>query len=370
VEYGGGWIRADHAEMTGLTKRLGIGLVPRAEITGHSYFRDGVWAATPAEDMADHQAAMAVFLADAAQMGDDTAEARLIHGLTLQAYLEHRAFPASVRREIMAWWTISGSAAPDVVGANEYVTPKLAKGLMIKLEELAFTAETGVASIAQRAVAASGAATILGDAVERLEDCGGFVRATLVSGRVVEAATALVALPLNALSQIRFSPPLLPAQTALRQQGHAGKALKLLIRAKGPKPGHLATGEAHGIRWVYADRILPDGTTLLIAFGLQDETGEPDHKTVEAVLTAAFPGAELIGFDWHDWASDPFARGTWVSPILASLPDYAAEHWGRRGRVAFAGSDLYSAEQGWMEGALLTARAAVAELETCLKRDG
>jgi monoamine oxidase len=179
-----------------------------------------------------------------------------------------------------------------------------------------------------------------------------------------------VALPINALAQIRFTPVLSPAQDNLRRRGHEGRALKLLICAKGPKPGHLATGETLGIRWIYADRILPDGSTLLIAFGLRNETGEPDSAMVATVLGAAFPDAELVGFDWHDWASDPFARGTWVGPPLASLPDFAPEHWGRRGRVAFAGSDLYSAEQGWMEGALLTARAAVAELETCLQQDG
>ncbi len=369
VEYGGGWIRADHAEMIGLTKRLGIGLVPRADIIGHSYFRDGTWQANPAEDMAQYEAGIATLLTDAAQMNDDTPTARAIHGMTLRAYLDHRGFPASVVREIMAWWAISGSGAPDLIGANEYVTAKLAKGLMVKVEELAFTAETGVASIAQQAVAASGAETILGDAVERLEDCGSHVRATLGSGRVVEAATALVALPINALAQIRFLPALSPAQDNLRRRGHEGRALKLLIRAKGPKPGHLATGETLGIRWIFADRSLPDGSTLLIAFGLRDETGEPDPAMVATVLAAAFPDADLLGFDWHDWVNDPFARGTWVGATLASLPDFAAEHWGRRGRIAFAGSDLSSAEQGWMEGALLTARAAAAALQTRLNQN-
>jgi monoamine oxidase len=41
-----------------------------------------------------------------------------------------------------------------------------------------------------------------------------------------------------------------------------------------------------------------------------------------------------------------------------------------RGRIAFAGSDLYSAEQGWFEGALQTARTAVAALDLCLKQNG
>jgi monoamine oxidase len=289
--------------------------------------------------------------------------------MTLQAYLDHRAMPASVRREVLAWWSISGSGAPDKVGAAELLTAKLAKGLMVKLEELAFTVESGVAGISRRAALASRAEVILGDAVERLEDRGTGVRVSLDSGRVLEAKAALVAVPLNVLSQIRFSPPLAAAQQRLRDAGHAGRALKLLIRARGPEPGTLATGETAGLRWIYADRRLPDGNTLLIAFGLRDDMPEPDRAGVETALAAAFPGADLVDFDWHDWTTDPFARGTWVAPRLASLPDYEAGHWGLCGRVAFAGSDLYSAEQGWMEGALLTARAAAAALDARLQQD-
>ncbi len=133
--------------------------------------------------------------------------------------------------------------------------------------------------------------------------------------------------------------------------------------------GHLSTGEALDLRWIYADRVLPDGATLLIAFGLPDEVEKPDHATVQAVLRAAFPGAELAGFDWHDGAHDPFARGAWVSPALATWPDYRPDNWRTRGRLAFAGADLYSAEQGWMKGVMLTACAALAALETHLQQD-
>ena len=370
VDYGGGWIRKDHAQMIGLAQRLGLALSPRAPITQHSHFRDGMWHAAPAEDMHAHQAGLAQLLTDAAQMADDTPASRALNAMTLQDYLTHRALPASVEREVLAWWALSGSAPPDQVGVNEYLTPKLAKGLLVKLEELAFTVQGGASIIPQEAAKASGADVVLGDAAERLEDRGDCVQATLASGRKITARTALVALPVNTLSQIRVTPPLNPAQSRLRKLGHQGAAIKLMIRAKGPSPGHLATGEALGLRWIYADRHLPDGSTLLVAFGLNRDVGEPTLATVQAAMAAAFPTAEVLDFDWHDWVNDPFARGTWVSPALHSLPDYAAQHWAMRGRIAFAGSDLYSTEQGWFEGALLTARAAVAALDLCLKQNG
>jgi monoamine oxidase len=370
IDYGGGWVRKDHAEMIGLAQRLGLSLSPRAPITQHSHFRDGMWHAAPAEDMNAHQAGLAQLLTDAAQMADDTPASRALNAMTLQDYLNHRDMPTSVEREVLAWWSISGSAPPDQVGVNEYLTTKLAKGLLIKLEELAFTLQGGASRIPQEAAKASGADVVLGDAAERLEDRGDCVQATLVSGRKITARTALVALPLNTLSQIRVTPPLNPAQSRLQRLGHQGAAIKLLIRAKGPSPGHLATGEAFGLCWIYADRHLPDGSTLLVAFGLHRDVGEPTFATVQAAMAAAFPTAEVLDFDWHDWINDPFARGTWVSPALHSLPDYAAQHWAMHGRIAFAGSDLYSAEQGWFEGALVTARAAVAALDLCLKQNG
>ncbi len=361
VEYGGGWLRRDHAEMQALCARLGLGLTPRAEVIAHSHFRDGRFQAAPAEDMAAHEAALAQVFAEAAAQPDDVA------GLTLQAWFDKRALPASVRREILAWWSISGSADPTRVGVAELLTPKLAKGFGVKIDELAFTVTGGVSGLARAAAEASGAPVLMGDGVERVEDLGDHVQVTLASGRRLQGRTALVALPVNALNQVRFAPPLRPAQERLRQGGHLGDAIKLLIRARGPRPGHLATGETAGFRWLWADHLLADGSTLLVAFGLQAETGVPDAAAVARLVEAAFPGAEVTGFDWHAWATDPFARGTWVSPALDSFADY--DPWGPLGRLAFAGSDLLSPEQGWFEGALLTARAAVAALDGRLQRE-
>jgi monoamine oxidase len=267
----------------------------------------------------------------------------------------------------MAWWSISGSGSPAKVGVNWLLTAKLAGGFGVKLDELAYTVRGGVRSVAEGAAHASGAVLVLGDPVERLAETDLGVSVTLASGRVLQAKTALVALPLNCLNQIRFSPPLNRAQQDLRQVGHHGQALKLLIRAKGPKPGSLATGDTAGLLWLYADHLLPDGSTLLIGFGQQVASDFPTETHVRAALAAAFPAAEYLDHDWHDWCADPFARGTWVAAAIETLPLFAPEHWGPRNRLAFAGSDLDSAEQGWMEGALLTARAAADALHDRLQ---
>ena len=197
VEYGGGWIRADHAEMIALARCLGLPLDRRAAITRHSHFRDGAHHADPADDMETHSAALTLLQHDAAQMGSESPTARAIQCLTLTRYFNHRAFPASLRRELLAWWSISGSGDPDLIGANELVTPKLAKGLQVKLEELAFTIQGGTTALACAAAQASGAEILTGDAVERLTGLCTHVQANLASGRVITGRTALIALPLR-----------------------------------------------------------------------------------------------------------------------------------------------------------------------------
>jgi len=370
VEYGGGWIRRDHGRMVALVERLGLSLVPRAAFAGQRWFCDGQPLATPAADMGLHEAGMARLRQDAARMGDGGAEAERLSALTVQDYFDRQALPASVRREFLAWWAISGSGDPGRIGVGELLTPKLAKGMLAKLEELAFTIEGGVAQVPRRAAQASGATLRTAVQVERLEDTGQSVRATLSDGRILTARAALVAVGVNTLPAIRFAPPLAAAGAALRGSGHLSRAIKVLIRAQGVGPGQIATGETAGLRWLYADHLRPDGTTLIVGFGLFDETGEPTEAGIRAALAAAFPEAVYAGFDWHDWVNDPFARGTWVSPALDQMALYDPAGLTDSPRIAFAGGDLASDEQGWFEGALLTAEAAVARLHAYLTEEG
>ena len=234
VEYGGGWLRADHARAIALAQRLGLDLTPRLPVLGQRHFRDGISAEFPAEDMTAHDRGMARFQADAALMDTDNPEADHLQGLTLSACFQSRALPASVQREILAWWSISGSGAPDQISVTERLTPKVAKGLRVKIEALAFTVAGGVTGLGARS---SGAELILGDAVERLKQSTTGIQAQLVTGRQIIAKAAVLAKPVNTLPQIRFIPPLRPQQQIIRQTGHAGAALKLLIRARGVELG-------------------------------------------------------------------------------------------------------------------------------------
>lgn len=355
VEYGGGWSHARQARIQALAARLGVDLIPRADLIAHHYLRDDGLHVSPCppDESADYQAAMSQWQSDA--IAQDPA----VLNLTLAAYFDHRRFPKAARREVLAWWAISGSTDPEIARVGQLLSPKLAKGWGPKIEELGFTFAGGVQRLAEGAARESGAEIILSDPVERLVQDETGVQLHLASGRECRARAAVVALPVNTLAQLRFDPPLPEAPARIRRTGHAGRAVKLLIRARGIAPGHLVTGEAQGLRFFWSDHVRPDGSTLVVAFALARDLPEPSADIARSALAQAFPEAEYLSADWYDWLSDPFARGTWVGPAADDEPYFAPEHWGAIGRIAFAGSDIGPGEdQGWFEGALASAEQA------------
>ena len=361
ADLGGSWAHAGQGQVQALAARLGIALVPRPPLSARRFLRDGGVHDTPCHphEADAHDAAMRRWQADAAA-GDPA-----LLGLTLADYLDRRAVPPSARREIMAWWSISGAAAPDAARLGQLMGPKLARGWGPKLDELGFTFAGGAQTLAEGAARASGAGIVLSDPARRLTAGPDGVRLRLASGRDLGAGAAVVALPVNALSQIAFDPPLPPGPARVRATGHAGRAVKLVIRARGVAPGQLVTGQAHGLRFLWADHLRPDGSTLIVAFALAGDLPDPGGDGVRMAVAQAFPGGDVLSADWHDWLSDPFAAGTWVTPPAQDEPLYDPAGWGPFGRVAFAGSDIApGADQGWFEGAVISAGRAAAAIAT------
>ena len=364
VEYGGGWGHAGQPRIQVLAARLGLALTQRAPLINHRYLRDGALHDTPctAAEAPAHDAAMAQWQADAA--ASDPA----ILAMTLADYFTHRAMPQSARREILSWWSISGSTDPALGCTGQLLTPKLAQGFAPKVAELGFTIAGGVQAMAEGAARLSGAQVVLSDPAERLTHTDAGVTLRLASGRTLSARAAIVALPINALDQLRLDPPLPPGPAQLRRSGHIGRAVKLLITARGVAPGQLVTGNAQGLRFFWSDHIRPDGSTLIVAFALAADLPDPSEAIARAALAQAFPGAQFLSCDWHDWLSDPFSRGTWVGPRAQDEAAFEARMWPPYGALAFAGSDIAPAEQGWFEGALASAEAAASAVTDMIRK--
>ncbi|MBL9045812.1 MAG: FAD-dependent oxidoreductase [Tabrizicola sp.] len=363
VEFGGGWGTPTQTRLLALTQRLGIGLTPRAPLQIRAHVRGGARHDHPSapNETAAHEAAMARWRDDA--MAADPA----ILAMTLSEWFLHRAIPSSAQLEITAWWSISGATDPSLGSVGQLMTAKTAHGFTPKVEELAHTITGGIQGVAEAAARESGATVILSDPAERLTQDVAGVRLTLASGRVLTAKAAIVALPVNALEQVRFEPSLPKPQAHVRRQGHVGRVVKYLIRARGIAPGTLVTGLAQGLRWFWADHLRPDGSTLVVAFALANDAPEPSESQARAAMAEAFPGTEFLSSDWHDWLADPFARGVWVGPRAEDEVLFHPDHWSPFGRIAFAGADIGpGADQGWFEGAIASAESAVTAISKLL----
>ena len=102
-----------------------------------------------------------------------------------------------------------------------------------------------------------------------------------------------------------------------------------------------------------------DGDVLMLGFGYQDPAFDPSRcEHAERALHAFFPEAQLVSWDWHDWNGDPWARGTWATASVGAPDLLTPERFRPHGRIAFATSDIASAEPGWIEGALVSGAEA------------
>ena len=165
------------------------------------------------------------------------------------------------------------------------------------------------------------------------------------------AGQVIVALPLNVLSHLSLDMPL-PAEAAqVIAEGHVGRAAKGWAGATLSEPLE-SVGWPHAIE-VYSRR--GSRTDAVCTFAV----AELDHDEALAeswrVLATQHPDIVLQQHLSHDWISDPYSRGSWLSSApgqmrglhqLADMPP----------PVFFAGGDFSRGWYGWMEGAVTSGR--------------
>jgi lysyl oxidase-like protein 2/3/4 len=149
-----------------------------------------------------------------------------------------------------------------------------------------------------------------------------------------------------------------PGQRDAIADGHGGRSFKLWLKAEGSRR-HAGDRRWQQYRIPFAERKAEDGSTLIVAFGLINETNHPgDPAWVRAQAARLFPNARLIAHDWHDWVDDPFARGTWVAALAGREAGLLSSNWQPEGRIAFASSDYARDQAGWFEGAVISGEDA------------
>jgi pseudooxynicotine oxidase len=204
--------------------------------------------------------------------------------------------------------------------------------------------------------------------VQAVEQHDDRVRVRTRAGEEFTSSAAVVAVPLNTLGAVEFSPPLDPAARAAVDQGQASHGVKLWARVEGASEAVFAMApDSEPITFVASEQVLDDGSQLVVAFGPDVHRVPPgDDEAVRRSFADMLPsGSRIVEVTGHDWCTDEFARGTWSvfrpGQLTGALRALQAPH----GRVVLTGADLANGWNGFLDGAIesgLTAARSVSQL--------
>ena len=129
-----------------------------------------------------------------------------------------------------------------------------------------------------------------GTVVTRVAHDDAGVHVTLDDGTVIDAATAVVALPLNVWNDIEFDPPLAEPKRRAAAQRHPGRVSKVLAVVHDAPETYFGMGWNTPINAGFVLRPAGDGR-LFMGFSVQDRVDLSDHDAVAAAVNVHLPEA-------------------------------------------------------------------------------
>jgi monoamine oxidase len=173
------------------------------------------------------------------------------------------------------------------------------------------------------------------------------------AGDAFIADAAIVAVPLNALGGVEFSPELPEDKQRAIALGQASRGIKVMIHARGEDVSQNSIRYLHPFGYLSSEVLLDDGTQLMIGFGGDAERCDPtDLAGMKASLDQTLPGYEVLDATAHDWLADEFSRGTWAIHRPGWYEHHHAAMRRPEGNVILAGSDLANGWAGFIDGAI------------------
>jgi pseudooxynicotine oxidase len=194
----------------------------------------------------------------------------------------------------------------------------------------------------------------------------GRVEIETADGGGCTARAVVVAVPVNALGAIEFTPSLSEAKQAAIALGQASRGIKIFIHASGEPVWQNTIRPGHPFGYLDTEAIFDDGTQLLIGFGVDAERCSADDlPSVQRQLDEILPGYRVLAATAHDWLADRFSGGTWAIHRPGWYEHHHAAMQTAEGRVVLAGSDIANGWAGFIDGAIesgLRAGAAAVRL--------
>jgi monoamine oxidase len=189
------------------------------------------------------------------------------------------------------------------------------------------------------------------------------VHVETTGGATLRADRVVVTVPIGVLGSIAFDPPLSRGKRAASAENHAGQGVKAWAIARGVPDDFFSLAHGTAFDSVSAMHAAPGGGVALVCFGPSARAIDvTDDAAVAAAVREVVPEAEVTAVVAHDWAGDPYSRGTWSF----LRPGQVHRAWSAlrapEGRVHFAGAHTALRWPSFMDGAIESGHRVAAEL--------
>ncbi|WP_458316509.1 flavin monoamine oxidase family protein [Mycolicibacterium brisbanense] len=383
IELGGNWIDIDgNVALMAEVERYGVELSTSPQAENHVSRLEGVLshAACPItedEQRALEQLAQRVLVdvrrIDSSLPLDQQDVADL--DVPLDSYLDGFGLATPVRELVGAWTRENTGCHESQISALHLMSwiPNLNNNVLALGHTPTHRFAAGTIDLLQRMLDDSGAELRLSTPVLAVTQSAEHVEVRTQGGEILRARGAVIALPLNCLTDVSFTPALSQAKTAGAAIGQSGAAKKLWALVTDLPPKLLGVGGHDEPIDVFFTDFPADETglvgDLVVGFSTQERPLDIlDREDMEVAIRRYVPEAGVVKVDGHDWLADPYAKGTWCAAPAGLLSKYASALEATEGRLVFAGSDIAHAFRGWMEGAVATGTTAAGRLSAILAR--
>lgn len=215
--------------------------------------------------------------------------------------------------------------------------------------------------------------------VARVDQTGEEVVVTTVEGESFSAPAAVIAIPMNVWNDIEFAPELSETKRISSAERHGTeRAAKAWIRTRNGDPYTYVFAEprsAGGVMMLYTEQEFDNGDELRTLFALASLEGDDyylnfdERESVERALHGVDPGAELIDFWSHNYATDPYSKGDWVGFRPGRMSASHSVLGAPEGRLAFATADVAGKWLMFLEGAVESGHKAARHTINVLSRE-
>jgi monoamine oxidase len=364
-EMGGMLVDTSQLAITTALNRYGLTTSPVADVRTTGWWTAGQRRTSalpvPGDELPGLERAIRAWQ-DAAAAPNDPA----LDGVSVESYFTAQKLGPHTRDLLDAffsehasgsWTTMSmRSLAEDLAGSGGSVSAWIASAT------LAHIVDGGISRLVQHL--SDDAGTIRYDTpVRAIVDDSEHVDVHTDRG-ALQAAYVVLAAPLNTWRHIDVTPSWPAEAAALIARGHAGRGYKVGLRLSGEAPDFALAGGTN-LHVLLTMQRHADGTRTAVAFG-SAAVDPGDFAALTEMIAPVAPGAEVLAATGHDWAADPWSRGTWVvhypETTRAEIDAVRRVH----GRIVPAGSDVAAISASYLDGAIHSGHAAARYLETAL----